>query len=123
MTFELVYGLIYVPMQIDYADQQVDLRAIADTGSAGTAANINLFNLDYHRDGRIRDLVGIGGKERVIVQNVERVSVGDSACEQFPIEFSDMDGAFDIEAIIGSDLLERFGAVIDYPAKQLHFQS
>ena len=52
MTFELVYGLIYVPMQIDYSDQQVDLRAIVDTGSAGTAVNINLFNLDYRRDGR-----------------------------------------------------------------------
>ena len=117
MTFEFVHGLIYVPIQIDYADQQVKLRAIVDTGSAGTAADINLFNIDYSRDARIRDLVGIGGKERVIVQSVERVAFGNAVCEQFPIAFSDMDGAFDVEAIVGGDLKERIGAVVDYPAR------
>jgi hypothetical protein len=119
VTFELRHGLIYVPVLIDYAGQQVALRAIVDTGSAGTAANINLFNIDYGRDARIRDLVGIGGKERVIVQQVERIHVGDATCELFPVEFTDMDGAFDIEAIVGGDLLDRLGAIIDYPARQI----
>ena len=37
----------------------------------------------------------------------------------FPVEFCDMDGAYRIEAIIGGDLLQRVGAVIDYPNSEI----
>lgn len=124
LSFELRHGLIFVDLRIVYSDRQSrELRAIVDTGSAGTAANINLFDIDYRRHARIRDLVGIGGRERVIVQDCPRVELTEGvSCGPFPIEFSDMDGAFGIDAIVGSDLLEQLGATISYPARQLRFK-
>ena len=119
MKLELRRGLIYVPITLLYAHQEVHLHALVDTGSAGTAADINRFHIDYQREARICDLVGIGGRQQVIVQEVETVRLGDASCANFPIEFCDMDGAYGIEAIVGGDLLDRLHAVIDYPNRWL----
>ncbi len=50
MKFEYVGGLLYAEISI-FHDQEVKLRAMIDTGSAGTAADIDKFKINPHRRG------------------------------------------------------------------------
>jgi hypothetical protein len=69
VKFEYFRGLLYTELSI-FHGSEVKLRAMIDTGSVGTAADIDKF--------------------------------------QF-------------EAIIGSELLDKLGAVIDYPNREIAF--
>ena len=64
--FELVGGLIILPIVFVYsAKVKVQANAMIDTGSAGTALDINLLTLDPSRVSRIVELAGIGGNQDV----------------------------------------------------------
>ncbi len=39
----------------------------------------------------------------------------------FDVQFCDLVDQFQFEAIIGSELLEKLGAVIDYPKREITF--
>ena len=121
MKFQFQEGLIYVPLIIHYNKSVVEFDAVIDTGSAGTAVDINLVKLDLSRKTRIADIIGIGGCQQVAIQEVERVLIGDKSVVNFPIEFADIKGTFGEEAFIGSNLLKRLNAVIDYSTEELRF--
>lgn len=119
MQFEYVRGLIYVPMIVSYNRQQRRLKAIVDTGSAGTAVDIKAFRMDLGRESEVKFLVGIGGKQKALIQKVESVTLGDRQCPQYPIEFCDIHNKFGIEAFIGSRLLKSLLAVVDFKTEEI----
>ena len=121
MKFTLKDGLLYIPITVRYHRDMKEIPAIIDTGSAGTAVDINAFNMDLSRDATIRDLVGVGvgGKQRVIVQHVEAIIIGKYQATTFPVEFCDFDDSFGVQAFIGSDFLKLALAKIDYETEDV----
>ena len=65
--------------------------------------------------------MGVGGRQEVISQPVPKVSIGGIDVPNYEIQFCDLWDDFEFEAIIGSDLLEKLGAVIDYPNREIVF--
>lgn len=119
--FEIVSGLLLTKLSVFY-ESEVELTAMIDTGSAGTAVDIDKFPFDPMRAAsRIVSLVGIGGRQEVIAQFVAGVEIGKQRVLDYEIQFCDLWERFQFEAIIGSDLLERLGATIDYPNREIRF--
>ena len=121
MKFKLQGGLLYLPVSIVH-ESQVELIGIIDTGSAGTVVEIERFNIDLlSRDARAVTMVGVGGTQEAFAQKVSRITIGDSSVDNFELEFCDLKEDFGFEAIIGSDLLDKLGAVIDFKKREITF--
>ena len=121
MKFEYVRGLLYAELCISHGEE-VRLRAMIDTGSAGTAADIDRFLIDPLMPGsRIVGITGVGGYQDVISQPVSKLSLGGIEIENYRVQFCDLWDQFQFEAIIGCDLLERLGAVVDFPRREISF--
>jgi hypothetical protein len=122
VKFEINNGLIYAPISITYDDngESIVLKAMVDTGSAGTAVDIDRFNIDVHRAGsEMINLIGIGGRQEAIKQKVSRVGFGETELVGFEIQFCDLWDKFGFEAIVGGDVLESLNAVIHYPYREI----
>ncbi len=119
MKFEFRDGLIFAPITVVYNNTEKTFNALIDTGSAGTAIDSGIFKLDLQRDGIIKDIVGIGGKQQVLVQIVEDISFVGVRVENFPIEFADLKDSFGVNAFIGTDFLKKIKAVIDYSTDEI----
>lgn len=123
MKFEYRNGLLYSPITINYNDD-VELKGLIDTGSAGTVVDINCFDVDIlSRDARSVCVIGVGGFQEAFAQTVSSVKLGSSLVHDFEIEFCDLKDDFGFEAIIGSVLLEQLGAKIDFPNRELSFSA
>ena len=122
MKFEIKNGLIYAAISITYDDNSpsVVLRAMIDTGSAGTAVDIDRFDIDVLRPGsEMINLIGIGGRQEAIKQKVSRVAFGETELVGFEIQFCDLWDKFGFEAIVGGDVLDTLNAVIHYPNREI----
>ncbi len=123
MKFKLRGGLLYLPVSIVY-ESQVELIGIIDTGSAGTVVEIDRFDIDLlSRNARVITMCGVGGTQEAFAQTVSKISIGNALVENFELEFCDLKEDFGSEAIIGSDLLDKLGAVIDYDNREISFRS
>jgi hypothetical protein len=123
VKFELIGGLIYVPISINYTDQ-INLHGIIDTGSAGTVVDINKFDINLlAEDAKVITIRGVGGTQEAFVQKVSSVSLGPKTLKDFEIEFCDLYDEFGLDAIIGGDLLLETGAVIDYSKQEISFST
>lgn len=124
MKFEYRGGLLYLPIAVFY-DQPIELIAMIDTGSAGTAVNVNRFNIDLlSRNGHSITLHGIGGTQDAFVQTVSSIKIGTFEIKHFEIEFCDIEkDHFGFEGIIGSNLLDALNAVIDYRKREITFST
>lgn len=121
MKFEYIGGLLYSKISIIHG-KEVKLRAMIDTGSAGAAADIDRFMIDPLLAGsRIVGITGVGGYQDVISQPVSKLSVGGIEVLNYQVQFCDLWDQFKFEAIIGSELLEMLGAVIDFPKREIVF--
>ena len=121
MKFEFRHGLLYLPVSIFY-DSDIELTGIIDTGSGGTAVDVDRFNIDIlSRNARAVTLRGLGGTQDAFVQTVTSIKIGHYEIKNFEIEFCDLKDDLGFEAVIGSDLLDRLGAVIDYQNKEIRF--
>ena len=119
ISFQLEGGLLYIPISVQHYTQNISLNAIIDTGSAGTAVDINNIRPDFSRDARLAEIVGVGGQQPAVIQNVDQVALGNITFKDFPIEFADLENTFGIEAIVGNDLLKLSNVNIDFPTHSL----
>lgn len=95
---------------------------IIDTGSGGTAVEVDRFNINLlSRNARTVTLRGVGGKQDAFAQTVSSVRIGEFEAKDFEIEFCDLKDDFGFEAVVGSDLLDKLGAVIDYGKREINF--
>lgn len=123
MKFEYRDGLLYLPISVSY-DRSIELIGIIDTGSAGTAVNVDRFSIDLlSRNGRAITLHGVGGTQDAFIQTVSSVKIGTFEAKNFELEFCDIEEHFGFEAIIGSNLLDALNAVIDYGKREINFSA
>ena len=117
--FELKDGLIIVPAFFYYKQSEIVVNCLLDTGSAGTAVDIDVVELDYTRPSRIVEIAGIGGNQEVVIQHTEVVRFCGRQIENVEIQFGDIASKFGFNAIVGSDLLSALGICIDYEQKKI----
>lgn len=121
VKFSFSGGLLYTELSIFY-ESEIRLSAIIDTGSAGTAVDIDKFNIDPQKPGsRLVEIVGVGGSQDVICQPVTKLNIGGIDVFNYEVQFCDLWDQFQFEAVIGSELLDKLGAVIDYPKREIVF--
>lgn len=123
MKFEYRNGLLYLPISV-YYDSNIELIGIVDTGSGGTAVEVECFNIDLlSRNARAVTLWGVGGKQEAFAQTVSSVKIGQIEVKNFEIEFCDLKDDFGFDAVIGSNLLDKLGAVIDFQKREIEFNT
>ena len=57
-----------------------------DTGPAGAAIDTSQIALDLSRPAMMADMVGIGGKHQVLIENIEVIKLGGMSVKDFPVE-------------------------------------
>ena len=56
---------------------------------------------------------GVGGSEFVYSKTIDSVKIGDMEAKKFPIEIGAMNYGFELDGIIGLDLLQQIKAIIN----------
>ena len=123
MKFTLNYGLPFVELVIEHKGQQLNVgNVLVDTGSATTVFSTDLLaeiDLKPEYDDDVHRISGVGGYEYVIRKTVDRIYFDDVSIQYQSIQLGDLDYGFEIHGIIGSDILNKIGAVVDFSAGTL----
>lgn len=121
MKFRWEQGLIWISINLCYEgrDYLID-DCIVDTGAASSAIDIEHIPFNYTKPAVVRQLFGIGGgKQEVVVQAVDAITIDDNKLEEVNIEFGDLNVDYGINGFIGTDLLSLFKVEIDFQEKSL----
>ena len=92
-------------------------NVLVDTGSAATifaSDYIRKFGIYSEPEDKVRKIVGVGGNEYVIEKRIDALIIDSVSIEDCIIQIGDMDYGFEINGIIGGDLLMRTKMLIDY---------
>lgn len=123
MRLTQLAGLVVVPMQLTNGGRSIVLQQVlVDTGSASTAASVDILHsigLRPEPADVLHEIRGVGGTEIVLPKRVDEVQVGDFRIAGFQIEIGAMDYGFPIDGILGMDFLTQVGAVIDLGAMEI----
>lgn len=123
MKFKLCKGLILIPVVFQYRAEKIETQALVDTGSGGSALDIELVRFDFSLPTKAREIVGVGGIQEVAIQEIESISLCGTKVLKFPIEFGDIATSFGFKAVIGSDLLNLLGTCIDYQQQEIRIST
>jgi hypothetical protein len=82
-------------------------------GSAFSADRLIAIGLSFSLEDNIRRICGVGGSEFVFTKRIEKLVLGDFEIPKVDIEVGAMDYGFEIDGIVGMDILTNIGAVID----------
>jgi predicted aspartyl protease len=117
MKIRLCDGLPFVSVVLEYQGQRLLMEnTLLDTGSAGTVFatdKLMAIGLQYEPEDTVRRIRGVGGAEFVFTKRIDSLSLGDLEAHGFEIEVGAMDYGFEIDGIIGMDVLTQVQAVID----------
>ncbi len=111
------YGLPFAEVELINADNSIELfKVLIDTGSATTIIStetaINL-GLGPNADDEISIVRGVGGIEAVYEKNVEVIKLDTAILKNIKVDVGAMQYGFEIDAIIGMDVLGQAKAVLD----------
>jgi predicted aspartyl protease len=110
-------GLLLTDMELTFNGQLLHLqRVLVDTGSGSTVVSTDLaesIGIVAEENDMIFRISGVGGSEFVYSKTVDLVRIGDMKTEDFALEIGAMNYGFDLDGIIGLDLLQQLKAVIN----------
>jgi len=89
---------------------------LLDPGSASTFFStdaLSAIGLTYEPDDPLHCIHGIGGSDFVFMKRVNQASIGEREVHDFAVEVGGMDYGFQLDGLVGTDLLLAVGAVID----------
>lgn len=125
MQLTLRDNLPFAKVTVGYQGKEVEIEnVLVDTGSASTifaaelVANIEITPLP---DDVLHTIRGVGGSEAVFSRVVDYVQVRDKQITDFEIEVGGMDYGFEINGILGMDILTRTGAIINLQKMNISF--
>ena len=117
--------LPFTTVTVAYQGAALDIQhVLVDTGSATTilaadiVASIQIVPLPGDILHTIR---GVGGTEVVFTRRVDSLQVGKRSLPDFEIEVGGMDYGFEINGILGMDVLTRTYAIINLTEMSLTF--
>ena len=125
MQLALKYDLPFVRITISYNGDILEIPdVLIDTGSATTilstdiVASVQILPLPQDILYTIR---GVGGSEVVFSRQVDYLKIGECSIADFEIEVGFMDYGFEINGILGMDILSRAGAIINLKEMRIVF--
>ncbi|MGY3717387.1 retropepsin-like aspartic protease [Sutcliffiella cohnii] len=109
--------LLLVDMEIRFKRESLQLqRVLVDTGSGSTVISTDLaetIGIVPEENDMIYRISGVGGSEFVYSKTVDLVKVGDMHTTDFALEIGAMNYGFDLDGIIGLDLLRKLKVIIN----------
>lgn len=109
--------LLLVDMELTFKGKSLHLqRVLVDTGSGSTVISTDLaetIGIVAEENDMIYRISGVGGSEFVYSKAVDLVRVGDMQTTEFILEIGAMNYGFDLDGIIGMDLLQQLKAIIN----------
>lgn len=110
-------GLLLTDMELTFNGHLLHLqRVLVDTGSGSAVVSTDLaesIGIVAEENDMIYRISGVGGSEFVYSKTVDSVKIGDMQTEGFTLEIGAMNFGFDLDGIIGLDLLQQLKAVIN----------
>lgn len=110
-------GLLLTDMQLTFNEQSHHLqRILVDTGSGSTVISTDLaesIGIVLEENDAIYRISGVGGLEFVYSKKVDSVSIGEMQTETFELEIGAMNYGFDLDGIIGLDLLQQLKGILN----------
>jgi len=123
IPFQLKRGLIYIHTSVRHAGNIIETdNCIFDTGSAGTtfdADRMATIGLALTDESKIRRLAAVGGYQRVFTRSVDELHLGGMILSDIEIEIGDLTSTFNIDGIIGTDIIQRFDWELNFSRKIL----
>ena len=123
MRIRLEEGLPFVEAKIVVGGKAVELPiALLDTGSAGTLVNADRLlaaGVTAEPTDRIGSVRGIGGVEYVLRKRASEFSLGALSLRDVEVQVGALDYGFEVDAIIGADVLVGLAALIDLGTLEL----
>lgn len=117
-------GLLLTDMKIEFNRQSLLLnRVLVDTGSGSTVISSDLaatIGIVPKINDTIYRISGVGGSEFVYSKKVDAIIIGNMKTDMFELEIGAMNYGFDLDGIIGLDLLARLKSVINIAELTLH---
>ncbi|GAE94792.1 hypothetical protein JCM21714_3982 [Gracilibacillus boraciitolerans JCM 21714] len=110
-------GLLLTDMELTFKGKLLHLqRVLIDTGSGNTVVSTDLAELIgivAEENDMIYRITGVGGSEFVYSKTVDSVRIGVMQTEDFALEVGAMNYGFDLDDIIGLDLLQQLKVIIN----------
>ena len=115
IKFEFSEGLPFIEGKVKQVlPKVVPIRFIIDTGSSGSAVDVNLVAPDLSRQSRFAKISGVGGGDYVLIQTIDVIQLGLLQIQDIEMQFGDLENSFGVQGIIGNNILEAYKANIDY---------
>ncbi len=87
-----------------------------DTGSGSTVVSTDLaesIGIVAEENDMIYRISGVGRSEFVYLKRIDSIRIGEKEAVNFPLEIGAMNYGFDLNGIIGLDLLQHVKAIIN----------
>lgn len=118
------YGLPFVEITLIHRNKSVrTCNFLLDTGSASTLISAELaikLGLGPEPNDSIREIIGVGGREFVYEKHIDEIHVGTKSMLNFKVQIGDMDYGFNMDGIIGYNLLRNLKMHIDLNTLELY---
>jgi hypothetical protein len=126
MKLVLRDSLIFVPVTLTYggATLQID-DILVDTGSTTTLLSIDcvaILGIHPEASDSIRRIRGVGGVEYVFSRRIDAIAIAGHQTGSVELEFGGLDYGFQMNGILGLDVLLRMGAVLDLKDLTVEFR-
>ncbi len=125
MKLHLKDELPFVTISIAYHGESLEIPAVLiDTGSATTILATDIvasIQIVPSRQDILKRIRGVGGIELVFRRDLDYLQIGDCLLSDFTADIGGMDYGFEMNGILGMDVLTRAGAIIDLQQKTLSF--
>lgn len=122
---QIVDGLLLTDITLHFKGKTLNLnRVLVDTGSGSTVVSASLveeIGIIPEENDMIYRIKGVGGSEFVYSKTVDTVRFGGYVVHNFPLEVGDMNYRFDLDGIIGLDLLQQIKAIINLDLLTLQY--
>lgn len=123
MKLDFNYGLPFIEIALTNGDKNIKLsKVLIDTGSASTIISTEIaidLGLGPRPDDELNLVRGVGGVEAVYEKQVEKIHFDAVILSNFKIDIGAMQYGFEIDAIIGMDVLEQAKVIINFYEKSL----
>ena len=110
-------GLLLTDMEIQYRGKNLHLtRVLIDTGSSSSIISTDIaesIGIFPEANDPIYRICGIGGSEIVFSKMLDSIKIGQMKAEEFQIEIGAMNYGFQLDGIIGLNLLKQMKAMIN----------
>lgn len=91
-------------------------RVLVDTGSGSTVVSSDIaesIGIIAEENDTIYRISGVGGSEFVYSKQIDLIRIGEKEVKNFSLEIGAMNYGFDLNGIIGLDLLQQIKAIIN----------